>query len=154
MEEKANNKLNALRQGKNVSFLRFLLIFEKLLLKAGGLSWPDKNKILALKAALHPALREAFILVKPPTGYDEYVSELIGVALRKEAAKAALIAWHTHAPRSTAQTSLDPNAMDWESLVNAAAVEQENEGLKGKRAKWVTKGGDLAAEDGKTVPLL
>ena len=112
MEEKANNELNALRQGKNVSFLRFLLIFEKLLLKAGGLLWPNENKILALKAALHPAFRDAFTSVKPPTGYDEYVSELMGVASRKEAAKAASTAWHPHAPRSTAQTSLDPDAIN------------------------------------------
>ena len=102
IKEKANNKLNALRQGKKRFFLRFLLIFKKLLLKTGGLWWPDKNKILALKAALHPALWGAFITVKPPASYDEYIRELMGIALRKKAAKTASIAWHPYTPRSTA----------------------------------------------------
>ena len=116
-----------------------MLIFEKLFSEAGGLIWPDKNKIGALKVALHLALRDAFATVKPPASYDEYVSELMGVLLRKEAAKTAFTAWYPFAPNNVAQTLQDPNTMDWEPFINAAAIEQENKGLRGKKAKWVIK---------------
>ena len=141
--ERATNELNTLRQGKNVPFSRFLPLFEKLLAEAGGLDWPDVNKINALKFTLHPDLRDAFAAVKPPTVFEEYVSELLGLASRKEAARATTTPWHTRQTRNstptTSTTRPDPNAMDWEPSVHAAAIKEENKTLVGKRAKWVTK---------------
>ena len=105
-------------------------------MEAGELSWPDENKINALKAALHPDLQDAFASIKPPTVYDEYVSELMGLASRKEAAK-TITSWQPRTSRKAA--SQDPNAMDWEPSVNTATIQQENKALKGKRAKWVSQ---------------
>ena len=149
-KEKAMNELSALRQGKNISFSRFLPLFERLLAESGGLSWPDENKINALKMALSPDLRDAFASVKPPNTYDLFVSELTGLASRKEAAKAMTSTWQSRTSRNAAGTSnntstsrstalTNPNAMDWEPSVNAAAIEEENKALRGKRAKWVSK---------------
>ena len=106
--------------------------------KLEGYYGRTKIKLMPFKAALYPDLRDAFTIIKPPTVYNDYVSELMGLASRKEAAKTTT-AWQPRVSRKAANTSQDFNVMDWEPSVNTAAMQQEDKALKGKRAKWVSQ---------------
>lgn len=77
--EQSNQKLNRLRQG-GTSFPEFASEFERLLLLAGGQTWPDDVRIARLRSAINQEMRLAIIGQVLPTEYEAFVEHLHRVA--------------------------------------------------------------------------
>ena len=77
--EQSNQELNRLRQGRT-PFPEFASEFERLLLLAGGQTWPDEVRIARLRSAINQEMRLAIIGQVLPTGYEAFVEHLHRVA--------------------------------------------------------------------------
>lgn len=77
--EQSNQELNRLRQGRT-PFPEFASEFERLLLLAGGQTWPDEVRIARLRSAINQEMRLAIIGQVLPTEYEAFVEHLHRVA--------------------------------------------------------------------------
>ena len=73
--ERAVRRLNALRQEKR-PFGKYLVNFERTLLKASGLNWDDVVKKSILAKGLSTDIQKALIAILIPASYDTYCSLL------------------------------------------------------------------------------
>ena len=131
-EERANNKLNSMTQGRE-AFATFLPKFERTLAEAGGNEWTDQVKINTLKRMLNQELRKSLVYIPDhPAAYNDFVRTLQTLASR-------LAALNPRGPvAATTSTTTNGNAMEWESSVNKVRPSTDGNSEQ-KRAQWVSK---------------
>lgn len=133
-KEKAKRSLHKLHQGKR-SFMEYFTEYRKLLLEAGGSSWPDEMKKSFLENGLSMDLQRH--MVSRSTGnesFEEYCNELKQTSDRLEAFNLRNNNWRK--PMSAfVQPRNNPEAMDWEPTTLRTNQSQ----VQGRRAKWVAK---------------
>ena len=124
MQQKAVQKLNSIRQGKQ-PFNEFLNEFNRLLLEANGHDWDDAVKKGYLQKALNEELSDRMISVEDDE-FDDYCSQIRGVADRLERKRNrksgwnSPSTWHTYGSKQrNSGPEVDPDAMDWEATRNA-----------------------------------
>lgn len=144
--EKALSRLSTLRQSENALFAHFLPLFEKELVDAGGHTWPDSVKVNYLHQALNQQLKNDLVTILdlPRDNYVEFLQRVTLIASRREAIRTAPSTQRWQSPPRVPQV---PNQgpsrelMDWEptKTLQVAALQQANQRLQGKRAKWVSQ---------------
>ena len=133
--EKARRRIHNLRQ-LNRSFMDYYVEFQKLVLDAGGSTWPDQVKVSYLEAGLSKELLQQTITTDKDQGsFEEYVGELKRVSDKMEAyrirSKSSTYGGG-YAYRPSGGNQRQGDAMDWEPTGPAKAAEA-------RRAKWVSK---------------
>lgn len=130
-EERANNRLNTMNQGKE-AFATFLPKFERTLAEAGGVAWTDQVKINTLKRMLNLELRKSLVYIPThPAAYPEFVRTLHTLASR-------LATLNPRSPTTTTTSNTsNSDTMDWESSVNNTQTPTTDD--EQKRAQWVSK---------------
>ena len=131
-EERANNRLNTMTQGKE-AFATFLPKFERTLAEAGGGAWADQVKINTLKRMLNQELRRSLVYISVhPTAYNDFTRTLSTLASR-------LAALNTKSTTTTpTPATTDSDKMDWEPSMNKAQAPTNSQSEQ-KRAQWVSK---------------
>lgn len=158
-EENASHRLQALRQGKE-KFTAFLPKFESTMVQAGGMEWPDRVKIAALRNTLNAKLRSALVgNLQLPDVYNDYAAALLKVSSQLAIEENYQREW-SKTPRNTPITGRNEDQMDWEptgarrtkaAKAGSARSKDEN-GSQRKRAKWVTQEKlDRRREDGRCL---
>jgi hypothetical protein len=137
-EERANNKLNTMSQGKE-AFTTFLPKFERTLAEAGGNQWNDHVKINTLKRMLNQELRTSLVFIpEHPSEYHTFIRTLQTLASRLatlDPRKPTVLA----GPRPiTPKPAPTADEMDWQPSANKVQVPADNQ-KKQKRAQWVSK---------------
>lgn len=83
--ERAQTKLESLRQGHNESFSDFFIRFEQLLVQSGGSKWDDEQRLLKLRRALNNRIRAvAMNRGVTRTNYDAAVAAYKSIAVDVE----------------------------------------------------------------------
>jgi hypothetical protein len=130
-EERANNRLNTMNQGKE-NFATFLPKFERTLAEAGGSAWTDQVKINTLKRMLNQELRKSLVYIpNHPTTYGEFIRTLQTLASR-------LAALNPRNTTTTTSTTTNSDTMEWEPSVNKTQTPTTTNDEQ-KRAQWVSK---------------
>ena len=115
-------------QQKNRSFAVYYAEFERSLIAADGVLWPERVKRLFLESGFSKELRAALIPVEKPEKFEDYVAVVRRVAMDLERG------------RGKSQWSTDTGpydiGMDWET---APEVRVASNGASGTHAKRVSK---------------
>lgn len=134
----AVTKLRGLKQGKR-SFQVYLTDFEKTLMDAGALGWPDDAKKSWLGLGLADEIVQARLSAKEPESYIEYVNDLHNTAANIYSAR-KMGAYHPIPVTSYRKEKASSDTMDWEPTRTKAAKASYNDDKKsGVRAKWVSQ---------------
>lgn len=150
-KERAQRKLNSLRQGKR-PFIEAYMEWQSLLIEAGGADWPDSAKKMSLDRILGDELARAMITVPASDSFEGYCNTLKEIddrlhayqartapKLQKQASQEHLPwrssqNWRSGPAIQNTQSKPDQDKMDWQPTqpVQAAVGHQ-------RRAKWVSK---------------
>lgn len=145
-QARAVDRLRTMKQRDAENFATFLPRFEKELADSGGAEWTDSVRINYMEGALNYKLRERLISISDlPTDYSGYIKILQIISSRLDSLELS----HrqdtyrrsndrlSHQPKGATTATTDE--MDWESTKANRAVLQDDEKLRGKRAKWVDR---------------
>jgi hypothetical protein len=155
-KEKAARKLHHLRQG-NRSFMEYFVEYRRLIMEAGGASWPEDVKKSYLRAGINRELQELMIgRENSDQGFESYCDELKRISDQAEAFQQRNRQFRrnegnqrpprnptTPATTSTPTITRDqapaaaapgaaPDTMDWQPSGPASIA-------NARRAKWVSK---------------
>lgn len=115
-------------QQKSRPFVVFFAEFERLLIAANGITWPDRVKRMFLEAGFSKELRIALIPVEKPENFESYIAIVRRVAMELERGRGTSLSY---------DNGILPgdNGMDWEVApeVRVAALGAESKGLRAKR---------------------
>jgi hypothetical protein len=145
-EARAARTLQSLRMRPTEEFAKFSTKFEKALVEAGGMTYPDRVKIMLLDAALSQPLRYAMIpITDMPVEYPEWHRKVLDIATRLEAANQAH-QWNNQQrtqqwpPATNHQTEAQQQRCDADGDIqmvgaNAVKMKQDN---NAPRAPWIS----------------
>jgi hypothetical protein len=108
--ERAVRKLNSLQQGTR-PFAKYLALFEKTVLEAGGLMWEASVRKAMLAKGLSPEIQRALVATPMPVSYEAYCSLLHTVSHNLESLRTNEKMWE---PRK-AMEAVPTDPMDWEA---------------------------------------
>ena len=138
LQQKAIQQLNTIRQASK-PFRDFLNEFDRLLLEAQGHEWDNGVKKGYLKRALSDSLRDRLISIEEDDEYDDFCTQVRGVADRLEEYKDRTNRFQSVWPAKRDKQKANPDAMDFEYTrnVNAQAGSNGQQSSK-QRARWVS----------------
>jgi hypothetical protein len=127
-----SRRLMALKQGKR-PFATYLADFERSLLAADGLDWPDQIKRIFLETGFSKELSTALVPVQKPSKFDDFVTVVRRVAVDLERGARRAGGGSYGASSSYGDSTAD--GMDWDP---EPEVKISTVGIK-KRAKLVSR---------------
>jgi len=131
--ERAVRRLGTLQQ--DGSFGKYLALFEKTLLQAGGMNWDDVVKKSMLARGLSEELQKALVATPTPASYGDYCTLLHTVSHNLESLSTKKrTEW---APRPKPQKEETSTPMEWEPTV--APVASTKSRTKDKKRPFVGK---------------
>lgn len=141
IQSRAIDRLQKLAQKNAESFSSFLPKFERELADGGGSEWTDQAKVSWLKGALNPTIKKTLVGIYPiPTRYPDYVKLLQTVGSQLEGLDTGRNSTSSWRRSTTPPRNADrPDQMEWEPTRIQRMIQQDNEQLQGKRAKWVSR---------------
>jgi hypothetical protein len=117
---------------KGRSFAVYYADFERSLIAADGVTWPDRVKRLFLESGFSRELRAALIPVKKPEKFEDYINVVRRVALDLERSKGQATGYGFSSSGSKSTTT---GSMDWEAApeVRLATLGVESSSVRAKR---------------------
>jgi hypothetical protein len=130
-QKRAMATLATLQQG-NRPFAKYMAIFERTIIQAGGMGWDENLRKMMLHRGLSDELKKAIVASPQPDSFADYVSFLHEVSHELESLKERRPHVHPSVATNSGRTTKDP--MEWEPTAASAAAAQPQQ-----RARWVSK---------------